>query len=633
MLAGAGLFLARERVFAVQSRVPALLDADRDYKHLVNGVDNLAIWLTGRTQRGSLSFYLVVILIVALVVPTFVSVWFTTPAPGNFIAFDSPAQLVIGVIIIIGAIGALQADRRFLAVLMVSVTGYGMAAVFALQGAPDLAVTQLLVETIVLVAFVLALRALPVEIWAKNPTGHRLGRALIGIGFGASMVYIAATAMASRIAEPISLAYPELAYVGGAGKNIVNVTLVDMRAWDTFGEITVLAAAATGVASLIFVRGRGDSRLRASAVATGSVDLGSEAIGSHGRSKAGLAVARNFASSPRDSWLVAGHTLAPERRSITFEVVTRLLFHTILLASLYLLLTGHNTPGGGFAGGLLAGLALTMRYLAGGRVELAESTPISPGTMMGVGLGLASLTAVAPLALRAADVHLRGLRVHAAALWHAQVRDLHDLRHRGVPGGHRAGHRRAALARLGNRRALRGPQPHRPARPSIRRRHGSGTMSTNVTLLIVMGVLFAVGIYLLLERSLTRVLLGIVLLGNGVNLLLLSTGGPPREGPALREGHRPGGVLGPAAAGADPHGDRHHLRGDGVHARHHLPFLGHLPGRRGRRRRRGLARLPAVALRLRGRLAGPRGHHRIRRGRIGLRIQRHTNTDPGEARA
>ena len=145
------------------------------------------------------------------------------------------------------------------------------------------------------------------------------------------------------------------------------------------------------------MRGRGDSRLRASAVATGSVDLGSEAIGGRGSSRAGLAVARNFASTPGSPWLVAGHTLAPERRSITFEVVTRLLFHTILLASLYLLLTGHNTPGGGFAGGLLAGLALTMRYLAGGRVELAESTPISPGTMMGVGLGLASLTAVAPL--------------------------------------------------------------------------------------------------------------------------------------------------------------------------------------------------------------------------------------------
>lgn len=397
IIAGSLLFLAREKVFAVQGKLPALFDAERDYKHIVNGVDNLSIWLTGRTQRGSLSFYLVVILMVALLVPSGVSLWFSTPTPGNFIPFDTPAQLVIGVIIIIGAIGAVQANRRFLAVLMVSVTGYGMAAIFALQGAPDLAVTQLLVETIVLVAFVLALRALPVELWAKNPTGHRLGRALIGIGFGASMVYIAATSMASRVADPISLAYPELAYTGGAGKNIVNVTLVDMRAWDTFGEITVLAAAATGVASLIFVRGRGDFRQRAANVAEGSVDHGSEAIGTDGRSSAGLAVARKFAISSRESWLVAGHTLAPERRSITFEVVTRLLFHTILLASIYVLLTGHNTPGGGFAGGLLAGLALTMRYLAGGRVELAESTPISPGTMMGLGLGLASLSAVAPL--------------------------------------------------------------------------------------------------------------------------------------------------------------------------------------------------------------------------------------------
>lgn len=401
MLTGAALFMARRKIFAIQSRVPALFDADRDYKHVVNGVDNLAIWLTGRTQRGSLGFYLIVIVIVALVLPATVSIIFATPAPANLIAFDTPAQLVVGLIIVIGALGAVQADRRFLAVLMVAVSGYGMAGIFALQGAPDLAVTQLLVETIVLVAFVLALRALPVEIWARNHTGHRVARALIGIGFGASMVYIAATAMASRVAEPISLAYPELAYVGGAGKNIVNVTLVDMRVWDTFGEITVLAAVATGVASLIFVRGRGDFRVRASEVATGSVDLGSEAIGGSGKSRAGLAVARDFALSSRDSWLVAGHTLAPERRSITFEVVTRLLFHTILLASLYLLLTGHNTPGGGFAGGLLAGLALTMRYLAGGRVELAESTPISPGTLMGVGLGMAALTAVAPLLLGA----------------------------------------------------------------------------------------------------------------------------------------------------------------------------------------------------------------------------------------
>ena len=77
--------------------------------------------------------------------------------------------------------------------------------------------------------------------------------------------------MGARMAAPVSLEFPHLAYEGGGGLNIVNVTLVDIRAWDTFGEISVLALAATGVASLIFVRGRGD-RIRTSAtVAEGTV--------------------------------------------------------------------------------------------------------------------------------------------------------------------------------------------------------------------------------------------------------------------------------------------------------------------------------------------------------------------------
>ena len=70
-------------------------------------------------------------------------------------------------------------------------------------------------------------------------------------------------------------------------------------------------------------------------------------------------------------------------------------------------------------------------------------------------------------------------------------------------------------------------------------------MSTNLTLLLVMGVLFAVGIYLLLERSLTRVLLGIVLLGNGVNLLLLATGGPLGKAPFYQAGMPPGEYADP----------------------------------------------------------------------------------------
>ena len=61
------------------------------------------------------------------------------------------------------------------------------------------------------------------------------------------------------------------------------------------------------------------------------------------------------------------------------EVVTRVLFHTIIVFSVYLLFSGHNEPGGGFAGGLVAGLALVLRYLAGGRYELGEAAPVDPG--------------------------------------------------------------------------------------------------------------------------------------------------------------------------------------------------------------------------------------------------------------
>ena len=396
---GAGLLLFRQRtrVEAVQARFTAPLDAERSYRSIVGVLDDVAVWVTGRTQRGSLMFYLFVILSVAVVTPLFALIVRDAPLAEEFHWFDSPLQPVIAVGIILGALAAARANKRFLAVLMVSVTGYGIALIFALQGAPDLALTQMLVETIVLVAFVLALRSLPARLWKREPAGHRMLRALLGIAFGATMVMIAMTAMSSRVAEPISLAFPELAYKVGGGANIVNVTLVDIRAWDTFGEIAVLTMAATGVASLIFVRGRGDKRRRAEGVATGSVDRGRENFASSGRQEATLALARKFSSVSRDAWLVAGRTLAPERRSIIFEVITRLLFHSVIMFSIYLLLAGHNMPGGGFAGGLMAGLALTIRYLAGGRFELAEASPVSAGLLLGGGLGLASLSAAAPL--------------------------------------------------------------------------------------------------------------------------------------------------------------------------------------------------------------------------------------------
>lgn len=399
-LLGLAMFYGRNLVARAQSTVPAWVDGDRAYQMTIGALDDAAVWVTGRTQRGSLFFYLAVILTVAFALPLTALLIAGKPLPDNlyFIDPNSPLQLVAGAGIVIGALAAVRANKRFLAVLMVSVTGYGIALMFALQGAPDLALTQMLVETIILVAFVLAMRSLPAELRDRTGGKYRVIRVIIGAAFGITMIFVAIYAMGARIATPVSLEFPRLAYEGGGGLNIVNVTLVDIRAWDTFGEISVLALAATGVASLIFVKGRGDGIRASSSVAEGTVGRRSGA-GQSSRDSAALALSRKFAASTRDAWLVAGRTLAPERRSIIFEVVTRLMFHSMIVFSIYLLLAGHNLPGGGFAGGLTAGLALTIRYLAGGRFELREATPVGAGTLLGIGLATAAASGVVPLLL------------------------------------------------------------------------------------------------------------------------------------------------------------------------------------------------------------------------------------------
>ncbi|MFP3580640.1 Na+/H+ antiporter subunit A [Arthrobacter sp. SIMBA_036] len=397
---GAAMFYGRRMVDRVQGRIPPWIDGDRAYQNTIGALDDVAVWVTGRTQRGSLYFYLAVILTVAFAVPLTALIMANKPLPGNIYLVDpnSPLQIVVGIGIVVGALAAVRANKRFLAVLMVSVTGYGIALMFAFQGAPDLALTQMLVETIVLVAFVLAMRSLPAGL--RDRTGGRLRviRVIIGAAFGITMIFVAIYAMGARVATPVSLDFPQLAYKGGGGLNVVNVTLVDIRAWDTFGEISVLAIAATGVASLIFVRSRGERIKTSETVPEGSVGRRT-AVDRGTRASATLAVARKFSDVSRDAWLVAGRTLAPERRSIIFEVVTRLIFHSMIVFSIYLLLAGHNLPGGGFAGGLTAGLALTIRYLAGGRFELSEAATVSAGTLLGTGLATAAASGLVPLFL------------------------------------------------------------------------------------------------------------------------------------------------------------------------------------------------------------------------------------------
>lgn len=401
---GAALAVARRPLQRLQARVAFPVEAAAVYQRITGAVDAAAVWVTGRTQTGSLRRYLFIILATATALPALAMlvpageedrVLSTAFLEADLVPFTTPAQLGIAALVCVAAVLAVRARRRFMAIMLVSVTGYGSAALFALRGAPDLAVTQVLVESIVLITVILGLRVLPPD-WHSKTTGRRrVPRLLLGVGFALVMMWVAATALGARTAERVSLDMPRLAYQHGYGANAVNVTLVDLRAWDTWGEITVLAVAATGVASLVFLEHRDKRRRDLDTVVPGSVgNYGAEsALGTRE-----LSVVRSFAVDDRnDQWLIAGHTMAPERRSIILEVVTRFLFPAMMLLSVYLLLAGHNTPGGGFAGGLLAGLALALRYLAGGRYELQEASRIPAGTLLGLGLGIATLTGLAPL--------------------------------------------------------------------------------------------------------------------------------------------------------------------------------------------------------------------------------------------
>ncbi|MFV0433202.1 MAG: Na+/H+ antiporter subunit A [Leucobacter sp.] len=369
--------------------LPERFSASHAYWVITHCIDVLAVRLTALTQRGSLPFYLAVILSVTVCALggtlLFGDVWGTGEAePLSFAS--TPAEFSVALVMVLAAVFALRARTRFQAVVLVGVTGYGMAAVFALHGAPDLALTQALVETVTLIAFVLVIRRLPQHIALRAKLSRRWVRAIIGIGVGVVMGGIALVTLGSRVSDPISLLMPELAYKGGHGLNTVNVTLVDIRGWDTLGELSVILAAATGVASLIFLSTR--------------VDTAPKISRSEARSRVADLLRR--VADPNDpaqrrTWLLAGRDLNPSRRSILLEVVVRLIFHALILLSFYLLLTGHNTPGGGFAGGLVAGLALVARYLTGGRDELGATVPIDAGRILGTGLAIAATTAAVPL--------------------------------------------------------------------------------------------------------------------------------------------------------------------------------------------------------------------------------------------
>lgn len=384
IFACAGVLAWRARQFeALQARFAVPINAVDLHTWSLRELEIVAARVTRMTQRGSLPFELSTIM-ATLVAGVGAALLVHPPSALQLRAWDSPVQLLVGVVIVVAAVMTARARRRMKAAFTLGAVGLGVAMLYASYGAPDLALTQILVEAVGMVIFVLVLRRLPAHFSDRPLARSRWWRLLLSIVVAGGVLVVGLYATAARTHAPDSSLMAEEAYFFGHGLNIVNVILVDIRAWDTVGELSVLLVIATGVASLIHAGSTSKPRYqRISALLRGRISRVDEApAGPHSRVTFLPTVAR----------------LDERERSIVIEVTTRLLFPTMIVLSLWLLFIGHNNPGGGFAGGVVAGLAFVLRYLAGGAEELEKAMPISPGRILGTGLFIAGAGAFAPLA-------------------------------------------------------------------------------------------------------------------------------------------------------------------------------------------------------------------------------------------
>lgn len=379
--AGAVMAYFRPAVARIQRRLAPKGSVVGAYAWSMRELELLSTRVTGLLHRGSLPSDLAVIFGSFVTVSLYAIHRIANGTPTDLPSevepvtlaplkpWDSPIQLVLVALILLAAFITVRARRRMKAALALSAVGTLVTLLFAFHGAPDLALTQLAVEAVSLVVFVLVLRRLPLYFSDRPLPSSRWWRMALAILVGLVVTLGGWYAVSARVADPISALMPAEALGFGDGQNVVNVILVDMRAWDTVGELSVLLVTATGVASLIYVQSR-----------SGKISRAPE------KSKKSAA------------FLPGVVALRSRDRSMVLEVSARVLFPLMLVFSIWLLLIGHNSPGGGFAGGVVAGLAFLLRYLAGGRYDLGEAMPIPAGRLLGMGLFVAAAGGAAPLA-------------------------------------------------------------------------------------------------------------------------------------------------------------------------------------------------------------------------------------------
>jgi multicomponent Na+:H+ antiporter subunit A len=253
LAAGFGLTAARLHVERLQQMVPKIPGSMEGYRAALKIMLEGASRTTGIVQCGSLPVYLTVIGLTLVALPGIplglaLLRWSSYKTPYYPVP---PLAYLTAALVILLAMGIATARSRFAAVLMLGGVGYGVGIFFVIQGAPDLALTQFCIETLLLIVFALVLRHLPRDFSRARFRPYTALRLAMAVLVGAFVFLFATLASGARQVSPVSDAYIAMASTEAHARNVVNAILVDFRAFDTMGEITVLAVAAVGIAALV----------------------------------------------------------------------------------------------------------------------------------------------------------------------------------------------------------------------------------------------------------------------------------------------------------------------------------------------------------------------------------------------
>jgi multicomponent Na+:H+ antiporter subunit A len=251
VLFGIGLFFVRKplRYLADRVRVIATIGPTRLYEVTLQLMLKFAEKFTKMLQNGNLRNYIITILATAIILLVITFIDSTQFLKSVEITDIQYYEWIIAAIIIGAGFAVIKSRSRLGGVAAMGVIGYSIALLFVIYGAPDLAITQILVETLTVVLLVFVIYHLPRFVNISN-LKIRLRDGFISIIFGGIMTMLVLKSL-SIDKVGISDFYGQNSYLKAFGKNVVNVILVDFRALDTLGEITVLSAAAIGVYALL----------------------------------------------------------------------------------------------------------------------------------------------------------------------------------------------------------------------------------------------------------------------------------------------------------------------------------------------------------------------------------------------